>query len=409
MFNLNDFPGLNGITYLDSAASSQTPNQVVEAMADYYQSYRANVHRGAYALSSKATEAYEEARNQVAELLGSKPEQCIFTRGTTDAMNLLAQTLCRALQPGQRIALSTMEHHSNLVPWQQWAAYQGLELDWIEVDEKGRLDQQSLSEALDRKPAILTLTWVSNVMGTINPIAEIAKRCREQGTIFVVDGAQGVPHLSTKVDELGCDFLAFSGHKMLGPTGIGVLWGRKERLKALPPYQFGGSMVGLVTREKTTFAAIPQKFEAGTPPIAEAIGLAAAVRYLQALGMDTIRQHEKELLAYALPQLKDIDGLEMMGPADPEIQSGVVSFRLTQTTANGTSVHPHDIATILDRNGICVRAGHHCCQPLMRHFTPADSRAPISVVRASFYLYNTQNDVDHLVRGLRQAQEVFQR
>jgi cysteine desulfurase / selenocysteine lyase len=408
VFYPSDFPGLNGITYLDSAASSQTPNQVVQAMTDYYQGYRANVHRGAYALSSRATEAYEEARHQVAQFLSTKPEQCIFTRGTTDSINMLAQTLCRGLQPGQRIALSTMEHHSNLVPWQQWAQALGLELDWIEVNEKGHLDPQSLAEVLDRKPAILSLTWVSNVMGTINPIADIAKRCREQGTIFVVDGAQGVPHMATNVEGLGCDFLAFSGHKMLGPTGIGVLWGRKERLKALPPYQFGGSMVGLVTREKTTFAPIPQRFEAGTPPIAEAIGLGAAVEYLKNYGMDDVRQHEKQLLAYALERLATIPGLQILGPADPEQQSGVVSFRLTQTST-GTPVHPHDIATILDRDGICVRAGHHCCQPLMRHFTPADSRAPISVVRASFYLYNSQIDVDHLMRGLRQSLEVFQR
>lgn len=392
---MRDFPGLEGITYLDSAASSQTPNQVLKTLEHYYQFDRANVHRGAYALSSRATEAYEQAREKVANFLKTKPEQCIFTRGTTDSLNLLARTL-----PGKKIALSVMEHHSNLVPWQQRP---DSELLWIEITPEGTLDCDSLDQVLAQKPDILALTWVSNVLGTINPIAQIAQRCRAQGTILVVDAAQAVPHLPTDVNELGCHFLAFSGHKMLGPTGIGVLWGERKYLEKLPPYQYGGSMVGLVTKDKTTFAELPQRLEAGTPPIAEAIGLGAAIDYLQAYGMDKIRQHEKDLTAQALESLQAIPDLKIAGPQDPEKQGGVISFQLG-------NVHPHDIATILDRRNICVRAGHHCCQPLMRRLTDMwtpGARAPIALVRASFYLYNQPDDILQLVKGLKDARKVF--
>ena len=394
---MQDFPGLQGVTYLDSAASSQTPNQVLERMAHYYQHDRANVHRGAYALSSRATEAYEEARQKVADFLNTEAEQCVFTRGTTDALNLLARTL-----PGKKIALSVMEHHSNLVPWQQRP---GAELLWMEILEDGTLDPQSLDQVLAQKPDILTLTWVSNVLGTINPIREIAARCREQGTILVVDAAQGVPHLPTDVKDLGCHFLVFSGHKMLGPTGIGVLWGERQHLNKLPPYQFGGSMVGLVTREKTTFADLPQRLEAGTPPIAEAIGLGAAIDYLQSKGMPQIREHEKNMVSYALEKLKAVPELRIAGPQDPEKQGGVISFQLGK-------VHPHDVATILDRRNVCVRAGHHCCQPLLRRLTDMwtpGARAPLALLRASFYLYNGTEDVDRLVEGLQEARKVFDR
>ncbi len=395
--DMQDFPGLEGITYLDSAASSQTPNQVLEKMEHYYQHDRANVHRGAYALSSRATDAYEEARQKVADFLGTETELCVFTRGTTDALNLLANTL-----PGRKVALSVMEHHSNLVPWQQRP---DVELLWIEIGEDGTLDPASLDEVLTQKPDILTLTWVSNVLGTINPIREIAERCRAQGTILVVDAAQGVPHLPTNVAELGCHFLVFSGHKMLGPTGIGVLWGESEFLEKLPPYQFGGSMVGLVTREKTTFADLPQRLEAGTPPIAEAIGLGAAIDYLQAHGMNRVREHEKMMVAYALEKLRAVPELRIAGPQDPDKQGGVISFQLGK-------VHPHDVATILDRRNVCVRAGHHCCQPLLRRLTEMwmpGSRAPLALLRASFYLYNDTQDVDRLVEGLHEARKVFER
>lgn len=398
-----DFPGLGTLAYLDSAATSQKPVQVVEAMRTYYLEYCANVHRGAYALSSRATEAYEAARQKVSDFLGTRPEQCIFTRGTTESVNLLASSLGRQLPPGSRILLSVLEHHSNLVPWQQMAEQHGHELDWIEVDERGLLRADSLEAALDRRPAVLALTWVSNVTGAVHPIAEIARRCREQDTLLVVDGAQGVPHLPCSVEALGCDFLVFSGHKMLGPTGIGLLWGRQQPLESLPPYQYGGSMIERVTRERTTFAPLPQRFEAGTPPIAEAIGLGAAVDYLQAAGMDEIRRHEQQLLVPLLEVLAGQPDVHLVGPSDPEQQSGTVSFFLE-------GIHPHDLATVLDRLGVCIRAGHHCCQPLMRaltdHWKPG-SRAPISLVRASVYLYNDESDVLRLAAGLQEARRIF--
>lgn len=399
MTQTRDFPGLQGLTYLDSAASSQTPTQVVDALAQYYNAYRSNVHRGAYALSSRATDAYEQARSKVADFIGAeRAEDCIFTRGTTDSLNLLAHTL---VQPGQRVVLSSMEHHSNIVPWQ----LRGVELDWVEVLDNGTLDLESLDRALEKKPQVVSLTWVSNVLGTINPIAEIARLVHAAGALLVLDGAQGVPHLPCRVQDLGCDFLAFSGHKMLGPTGIGVLWGRAEQLEKMPPYQGGGSMIMQVTREKTTFAPPPQRFEAGTPPIAQAIGLGAAVDYLGNYGMAKVRAHEKELLTYALKALAEIPDIVLVGPHDPEIQSGVVSFLM-----NG--IHPHDIATILDRRKVCIRAGHHCCQPLMKSLSQRlapGARAHISLARASFYVYNHRQDVDNLVEGLHEARKVFRR
>lgn len=398
-----DFPGLAQIAYLDSAATSQKPECVIAAMTEYYRQYCANVHRGAYRLSERATASFEQARDKVAKFLGTSPRQCIFTRGTTESLNMLASGLCSRLEPGQRIALSTMEHHSNLIPWQMAAERHKLVLDWIEVTSQGKLDPASLEAALERKPAILTLTWVSNVLGTINPIADIAQRCREIGTILVVDGAQGVPHLPCDVQELGCHFLAFSGHKMLGPTGIGILWGRLDALESLPPFQYGGSMIESVRREKTTFTDLPQRLEAGTPPIAEAIGLGAAIDYLQNLGMASVRQHEVHLLRYTIDGLKSIEGVELEGPQNPQEQSGLVSFRLQ-------GIHPHDAATILDRLGVCVRAGHHCCQPLMRtladYRTPG-SRAGLSLLRASFYVYNRAADVDRLLDGLRETRKVL--
>jgi len=288
------------------------------------------------------------------------------------------------------------------VPWQQRP---DSELLWIEILDDGTLDPASLDQVLAERPDILTLTWVSNVLGTINPIREIADRCRAQGTILVVDAAQGVPHLPTNVKELGCDFLVFSGHKMLGPTGIGVLWGERKHLNKLPPYQYGGSMVGQVTREKTTFADLPQRLEAGTPPIAEAIGLGAAIDYLNKYGMKQIREHEMNMVSYALEKLRAIPELRIAGPQDPEKQGGVISFQLGK-------VHPHDVATILDRRNVCVRAGHHCCQPLLRRLTDMwtpGARAPLALLRASFYLYNGTEDVDRLVEGLHEARKVFDR
>ena len=398
-----EFPGLRDCVYLDSAASSQTPECVLAAMADYYRNYRANVHRGAYRQSSLATDAYEAARQKVADFIGAQPEECIFTRGTTESMNLLATVLGGQAQAGDRWVLTTMEHHSNLIPWQQVALQRGLALDWVEITPEGRLDLESLQRCLQQRPKLLSMTWVSNVLGTINPVAEIARRCREAGTLLVLDGAQGVPHLPCKVEELGCDFLAFSGHKMLGPTGVGVLWGKAQHLEDLPPYQFGGSMISAVTREHTTFADIPQRFEAGTPPIAEAIGLGAALDFLGEFGMQRLREHEVELLSYALERLPTVAGLRCVGPGQWQEQSGLISFLME-------GAHPHDLATVLDRQGICVRAGHHCCQPLMKslgQYLAPNSRATVSLVRSSFYLYNSLADVDRLVEGLQQARKVF--
>jgi cysteine desulfurase/selenocysteine lyase len=399
------FPALRHGLYLDSAATSQTPECVLEAMLDYYRNFRANVHRGAYSWSSRATEAYEGARQKLAAFIGAEPEQCIFTRGTTESLNLLAGLLCPRFQPGQRIVLTGMEHHSNLVPWQQWALRQGLQLDWVEVTPDGRLDLSSLQQCLEKRPVLLAMTWVSNVLGSINPVSEIAALCHQSQTLLVLDGAQGVPHLPCRVDELGCDFLAFSGHKMLGPTGIGLLWGKPDLLESLPPGQFGGSMVGSVERERTTFADLPQRLEAGTPPIAEAIGLGAAVDFLTEFGMQRVRDHEKEILDYALTRLAELPELHLVGPLDVEQQSGLVSFYVD-------GMHPHDLATLLDRQGIAVRAGHHCCQPLMRSLKEQrcpHTRAPLSLLRASFYLYNQKSDVDRLVEGLGQARKVLGR
>jgi cysteine desulfurase / selenocysteine lyase len=402
---LRDFPGLENIVYLDSAATSQKPTSVLEAMHGYYTEYCANVHRGAYALSSQATDRYEEARAKVAAFIGAPDvEHVVFTRGTTESLNMLASGLCRTLEPGALVALSTMEHHSNLVPWQQWAEQLGLRLEWITTLEDGTLCPDSLDRVLELRPAVVSLTWVSNVFGTVNPVRAIADRVHEYGGLLVVDGAQGVPHLPCNVQELGCDFLAFSGHKMLGPTGIGVLWGNGH-LRKLPPFQFGGSMIGLVTRERTSFADLPQRLEAGTPPIAEAIGLGAAVDYLCAPSMARVRQHEQELLCYALQRLRQVRGVRLVGPGDPEKQSGVIAFQVEGT-------HPHDVATVLDRRGVCIRAGHHCCQPLMSELTERwtpGARANVSLVRASFYLYNQTSDVDALVDGLNEAAQLFRR
>lgn len=403
---LRDFPGIRaGEIYLDSAATSQKPAAVMRAMERYYTEFCANVHRGAYALSARATDAYEEAREKVARFLGAtEPEHVIFTRGTTESLNALAHSLCARFEPGQNIVLTTMEHHSNLVPWQQRALQHGLELEWVETTPGGLLDLDSLDRALQKKPALVSLTWVSNVFGTVNPIPEIARRVHEAGALLVLDAAQGVPHLPCRVEELGCDFLAFSGHKMLGPTGIGVLWGN-HHLESLTPFEFGGSMIARVTRERTTFADLPQRLEAGTPPIAEAIGLGAAVDYLSALGMEPVRSHEQELLGYALERLGKIPGLHLLGPCDPAQQSGVVAFHVD-------GVHPHDVATVLDRHGVCVRAGHHCCQVLMQELTARmtpGARAHVSLVRASFYLYNQPSDVDRLVEGLKTATGLFQK
>jgi len=368
----------------------------MEAMDGYYRRYCANIHRGAYRLSVEATEAYEEARVKVARFIGAaQPEECIFTRGTTEALNMLVSSWGEEhVGPGDEIVLSVLEHHSNLVPWQQLAIRKGATLRWLEVTPQGTLDPTSVERALEGRPKLVSLAWVSNVFGTVHPIAELAARFRERGALIVIDGAQGVPHLPCDVAALGGDFLAFSGHKMCGPTGIGVLWGKTELMERLRPYHYGGDMIAKVTRELTTFADLPNRLEAGTPNIAGAIGLGAAVDFLSQLGMEEVRRHEQELLTYAFGVLGGLEGMKMMGPCDPAIQSGVISF-------DYQGIHPHDLATLLDQQGVCIRAGHHCCQPLMRELGVSGT------ARASFYVYNTRADVDRLAQALLSAGKVF--
>jgi cysteine desulfurase/selenocysteine lyase len=395
-----DFPILqervNGhpLVYLDSAATSQKPQQVIEAISDYYLHANANVHRGVHALGERATEVFESAREEVARFVGADPRGLIFVRNTTEGLNLVAQAFARPrLGPGDRIVATLMEHHSNLVPWQQVREQTGCQLEFIGLTPEGRLDLEEAARLLREPTRLLAVTHVSNVLGTINPIAELARMAHREGIVVCVDGAQAVPHLPVNLAELGADFYAFSGHKMLGPTGIGALWGRPQLLEEMPPFLTGGSMISVVRLEATTFDEIPHKFEAGTPDIGGTAGLRAAVAYLMGVGMEAIRRHEEELTDYALEALSEIPGLVQYGPRGVD-RAGVVSFNL-----NG--VHPHDVGTILDREGVAVRAGHHCCQPLMRHLGVA------ATTRASFHLYNRPYEVDSLVRGLGEVARVF--
>ncbi|HXE73081.1 MAG TPA: cysteine desulfurase [Candidatus Nitrosotenuis sp.] len=398
----SDFPVLgrkmrgHRLVYLDSAATSLKPGQVIQAMDAYYQEYTANIHRGVYWLSEESTRQYEAARDKVAQFIGaSDPSCCIFTRGTTESLNLVAYSWGEEnIRAGDDIVLTIMEHHSNLVPWQQLARRKGANLRWIEILEDGTLDLSGLDELLSGRPRLVAFTWVSNVFGTINPVAELCRRARAAGATVVVDGAQGVPHLPCRVEELGCDFLAFSGHKMLGPTGIGVLWGRRELLEEMQPFHYGGDMISEVWRERSTWAELPAKFEAGTPNIAGAIGLGAAAEYLGRLGMDQVRRHEEDLLGYAYQRLGSLEGIQLLGPADLSRRSGVISFYYK-------GIHPHDLATLLDRQGVCVRAGHHCCMPLMREI------GLTGTTRASLYIYNNREDIDQMAEALLKASEVF--
>jgi cysteine desulfurase/selenocysteine lyase len=395
-----DFPILqervNGhpLVYLDSAATSQKPQQVIEAISDYYLHANANVHRGVHALGERATEVFESAREEVARFVGADPRGLIFVRNTTEGLNLVAQAFARPrLGPGDRIVATLMEHHSNLVPWQQVREQTGCQLEFIGLTPEGRLDLEEAARLLREPTRLLAVTHVSNVLGTINPIAELARMAHREGIVVCVDGAQAVPHLPVNLAELGADFYAFSGHKMLGPTGIGALWGRPQLLEEMPPFLTGGSMISVVRLEGTSFDEIPHKFEAGTPDIGGTAGLRAAVAYLTGVGMEAIRRHEEELTDYALEALSEIPGLVQYGPRGVE-RAGVVSFNLK-------GVHPHDVGTILDREGVAVRAGHHCCQPLMRHLGVA------ATTRASFHLYNRPSEVDSLVRGLGEVARVF--
>ncbi|CAA9543326.1 MAG: Cysteine desulfurase _ SufS [uncultured Thermomicrobiales bacterium] len=384
------------LTFLDSAASSQKPAAVLDALDSYYRSYNANIHRGVYALSEKATARYEEARHLVADFIGAaSPRECVFVRNTTEAINLVAQTWGRRhVGPGDLIVLTVMDHHSNLVPWQMLAEEKGADLAHVRITSDGRLEMDHLDELLRREPKLVAFPHVSNALGTVNDAAEIVRRAHAAGSLVLIDGAQSVPHLPVDVRVLDCDFLAFSGHKMLAPMGSGVLYGKRALLEAMPPFMGGGSMIRKVELGRSTWADVPAKFEAGTPAVGEAIGLGAAVEYLSALGMDRVRDHERELTAYALDRLAEVPDLTVYGPADPNQRSGAVSFTVGD-------VHPHDVAAILDGENVAVRAGHHCCQPLMREL------GLLATTRASFYVYNTEEDVDRLAAALRKATAIF--
>jgi cysteine desulfurase / selenocysteine lyase len=384
------------LAFLDSAASSQKPARVIAALEDYYERYNANVHRGVYSLSEEATFAFERARGKVAKFVGaSSPKEIVFTRNTTEAINLVARAWGDAnVHAGDQILLSVMEHHSNLVPWQMLAQRTGAQIDYLRLDGQGRLALEDLDTLLTERTKLVALTHQSNVLGTINPVREITARAHDVGALVLVDAAQSIPHMPVNVQALGVDFLAFSGHKMCAPTGIGALWGRRKILEAMPPFLSGGSMIKTVTLHNTTYADIPARFEAGTPAIGEAIALGEAVDFLSGLGMDKIYAHEQHLLSYALERLSIVEGLRIYGPLTVEGRGAVVSFTLD-------GIHPHDLAAVLDGEGVAVRAGHHCCQPLH------DLLDVPATTRASFYLYNIPEEVDRLVIGLEKARKLF--
>ncbi|HMQ29799.1 MAG TPA: cysteine desulfurase [Chloroflexaceae bacterium] len=383
------------LAFLDSGASSQKPRAVIDCLEDYYKRYNANVHRGVYKLSEEATFAFERARGKVARFIGARQREIVFVRNTTEAINLVAHSWGNGnLRPGDRILLTMMEHHSNIVPWQMLAQRTGAKLDYLGLDGEGRLALEELDNKLTEQTKLVALTHQSNVLGTINPVAFISERAHAVGAKVLVDGAQSVPHMPVDVKELGCDFLAFSGHKMCGPTGIGVLWARRELLEAMPPFLGGGSMIKLVELDESSYADVPTRFEAGTPAIGEAIALGEAVDFLGGIGMEAIYRHEGELLAYALERLSEVHGLTIYGPPTAEGRGAAVSFSLE-------GVHPHDVAAILDGEGVAVRAGHHCTQPLHRLLdVPATTRA-------SFYIYNLADEVDRLAAGLEKARKLF--
>jgi cysteine desulfurase/selenocysteine lyase len=394
----NEFPTLEreGLVYLDSGATSQTPRAVLDAMDDYYEHHRGTVHRSVYPLAAEATELFEGARERIARFVNWGAAETIFTRNVTEALNLVAYAWGDAnVSPGDRVVTTQMEHHSNFVPWQQLALRRGAAFSAVGVDDEGRLDLDELDRLLaggDVK--VVAVVHVSNVVGTINPIEDIVRRAHAAGAIVVVDGAQAVPQMPVDLGAVGADFYGWTGHKAYGPTGIGVLHGRAELLAAMPPFLTGGHMIASVSVEETRWAQSPAKFEAGTSNIAEAIGLGAAIDFLQAIGMEQVRDHERELVAYAIERLGAVPGITLHGPLDPSERGALVSFALD-------GIHPHDVAEILGRQGVCVRAGHHCAQPLMR-------RLGVSATsRASFAVHNSHEDVDALIAGLAEVQRIF--
>lgn len=397
-----DFPILNRkihgkpLVYLDNAATSQKPWAVIRALSDYYENNNANIHRGIHTLSEEATAAYEGARETIARFIDApESKSVIFTRNATEAINLVMFTWGREnIKEGDEIVLSAMEHHSNLVPWQMLAKEKRAKLRFIELTKSGELDIESARSVIGPQTKLVSITQMSNVVGTIVPIAEICDIAHSHGALVLVDGAQGVPHLPTSVRDLKCDFLAFSFHKMLGPTGVGVLWGRTELLQKMPPFMGGGDMIAAVWREKSRYNELPWKFEAGTPNIADVIAAAAAVNYLQNLGMAQVRQHEIDITRYALDRFAEFKRATIYGPSDPMKRGGVISFNID-------GVHAHDLGHILNESGIAIRAGHHCCQPLMRELDVAGT------ARASFYIYNTEQEVDLFFQALHEAMRIM--
>jgi cysteine desulfurase / selenocysteine lyase len=394
----HEFPTLDreGLVYLDSAATSQTPRSVIEAMTSYYETTRSSVHRGVYPLAVEATELFEAGREKAGSWLRWDPECTIFTRNATEALNMVAATWGRAnIGAGDRIVLTELEHHSNLVPWQQLAIEKGAVLEWVPIDDEGILDLAVLDGYLQGGDVkLVAVGHVSNVTGTINPVADIAARARAKGAVVVVDGTQAVPQIPVDLSDIGADFYAWTGHKAYGPTGIGILHGRRELLEAMPPWLTGGHMVRRVTKERTTWGELPHKFEAGTSAIAEGVGLGAAIDFIRAIGIEDVRAHEHEVVAYALERLAEVPGITLYGPRDADRRGAVISFSLEHA-------HPHDIGEILGREGVCVRAGHHCAQVLMERLGVG------ATARASFAIHNTRDDVDALVAGLAKVHEVF--
>jgi cysteine desulfurase / selenocysteine lyase len=408
-----DFPildrtvrGGRPLIYLDSANTSQKPRQVIDTLSGFYERHNANIHRATHELGEEATEAYEGARIKVAQFIGAADEtEVVFTKNISEGINLVAYSMGNAsaagggpgrftLGPGDEIVVTEMEHHSNLVPWQMLCERTGATLRWFTVTQDGRLDTAGIGELITGRTKLVALAHQSNVLGTINPVREIADAAHAMGALVLVDAAQSVPHMPVDVAALGADFLGFTGHKMCGPTGIGVLWGRRELLEEMPPFLGGGEMIETVLMERSTYAPPPHKFEAGTMPIAQAAGLAAAIDYLGEIGLDAIHAHEQQLLAHALDALAEIDGVRILGPTTPAGRGAAISFEVT-------GVHPHDVSQVLDEHGIAVRAGHHCAWPLHRALGVQAS------TRASFYFYNTQDEVGALAEGIRRAQRFF--
>lgn len=395
-----DFPILDQLVndepliYLDNAATTQKPNQVLETLQAYYQKDNANVHRGVHTLAERATSAYEASREKVRKFIhANSTKEVLFTRGTTTGLNWVAQFAQEILQPGDQVLISIMEHHSNVIPWQEVCRKTGAQLVYCYLKD-GALDMEDLQSKLSDRTKFVSLAHVSNVLGCLNPVKEIAALAHANGAYMVVDGAQSVPHMPIDVQDLDCDFFAFSAHKMLGPTGIGILYGKEELLNRMSPVEFGGEMIDFVYEQSASWKELPWKFEAGTPNIAGAIGFGTAIDYLTELGMFTIYKHEQELVAYTLPKIQAIDGVTVYGPKDTSSHMGVISFNIE-------GLHPHDVATALDYQGVAVRAGHHCAQPLINYL------GIHSAVRASFYLYNTKEDCDKLIEAIKQTKEFF--